>query len=158
MTKSFGALVTSINRYVAVLSITLLGFAVLLSQAVPAAAGSRGIDASCSFVSSTRLQCDFPGLSPAFNAEIRYVSGHCSSTGVAYNLQELQILAMPPSGSLTAVAYHVAGNRASVAGVANAAAIVAIFVQLNTTFSALIDLAPAPTGTTSCTASISATF
>ena len=65
---------------------------------------------------------------------------------------------MPPSGSSTAVAYQVAGNRASVGGVVNAGAIVAIHVQLNTTSSALIDLVPAPTGTTSCTASISATF
>ena len=158
MRKPFDALVTSINRYVAVLSIILLGFAVLLSQPVPASAGSRAIDASCSFVSPTRLQCDFPGLSPSFNAEIHYVSAQCNSTGVAYNLQQLQILALPPSGSSTAVAYQVAGNRASVGSVANAAAIVAIFVQLNTTFSALIDLVPAPTGTTSCTASISATF
>jgi hypothetical protein len=158
MKKSFGDLVTSISRYVPFLSITLLGVAVLLSPAMPASAGSRGIDASCSFVSPTRLHCDFPVLSPSFNAEIHYVTAQCNSTGVAYNLQQLQILAMPPSGSSTDVAYQVAGNRASVAGVVNAAAIVAIHVQLNTTSSARIDLAPAPTGTTSCTASISATF
>jgi len=157
MKKSFGALVTSINRYVAVVSITLLGFAVLLSAAMPASAASRGLEASCSFVSSTRLQCDFPVLAANFNAEIHYVSVQCNSTGVAYNLQQLQILAIPPSGS-SAVPYQVAGNRASVAGVVNAAAIVAIHVQLNTTSSALIDLAPAPTGTTSCTVSISATL
>ena len=83
---------------------------------------------------------------------------HCSSTGVAYNLQQLQILAMPPSGSSTDVAYQVAGNRASVAGVVNAAAIVDIHVQLNTSPTAVIDLAPAPTGSTSCTASMTATF
>ena len=58
---------------------------------------------------------------------------------------------MPPSGSATAVAYQVAGNRASVAGVANAAAIVDIHVLLNTAPTAVIDLAPAPTGSTSCT-------
>src|ERR1700730_795673 len=158
MNKSLCALVTSRSRYVAVLSITLLGFAVLLSPVMPASAASRGIDASCSFVNSTRLHCDFPVLSSSFNAEIHYVTAQCNSTGVAYNLQQLQILAMPPSGSSTAVAYQVAGNRASVAGVVNSAAIVDIRVQLNTTSSAVIDLAPAPTGTTSCTASISATF
>jgi hypothetical protein len=158
MKKSLGALAASINRYVPVLSITLLGLVVLLSSAMPAAAGSRGISASCSFTSSTRLQCDFPVLSPAFNAEIHYATTQCSSTGVAFTIQQFQILATPPSGSSTPVAYQVAGNRASVAGVANAGAIVAIHVQLDTTTSALIDLSPAPTGTTSCTASISATF
>jgi hypothetical protein len=158
MNKSLRALVASRSRYVAVLSITFLGFALLLSQVMPASAASRGIDASCSFVSSTRLHCDFPVLSTSFNAEIHYVTAQCNSTGVAYNLQQLQILAIPPSGSSTAVAYQVAGNRASVAGVVNSAAIVDIRVQLNTTPSAVIDLAPAPTGTTSCTASISATF
>jgi hypothetical protein len=157
MKKLFGAPVTSITHCAAVLSIALPGFAVLLSP-MPAAAGSRGIDASCSFVSSTRLECDFPVLSPSFNGEIQYATAQCNSTGVAYNLQQFQILAMPPSGSSGAVSYQVAGNRASVAGAVNAAAIVAIHVQLNTTSSALIDLAPAPTGTTSCTASISAIF
>ena len=39
-------MVTSINRYVPVLSITLLGFAVLLSPAMPASAASRGLTAS----------------------------------------------------------------------------------------------------------------
>ena len=158
MKKSFSALVTSINRYGAVLSITLLGFAVLASSATPAAAASRGIEASCSFVSSTRLDCNFPIVSVNFNTEIHYVTVQCNSTGVAFNLQQLQILAIPPSASSTTVAYQVAGNRASVAGVANAAAIVDIHVQLNTTSSAVIDLAPAPTGTTSCTASITASF
>jgi hypothetical protein len=158
MKKSFSALVTSINRYGAVLSITLLGFAVLASSATPAAAASRGIEASCSFVSSTRLDCNFPIVSVNFNTEIHYVTVQCNSTGVAYNLQQLQILAMPPTGSSTPVAYQVAGNRASVAGVVNAAAIVDIHVQFNTAPSAVIDLAPAPTGTTSCTASMTATF
>ena len=158
MKKSFSALVTSINRYGAVLSITLLGFAVLASSATLAAAASRGIEASCSFVSSTRLDCNFPVVAANFNSEIHYITVQCNSTGVAFNLQQLQILAIPPSASSTTVAYQVAGNRASVAGVANAAAIVDIHVQLNTTSSAVIDLAPAPTGTTSCTASITASF
>jgi hypothetical protein len=158
MKKSSGALVPATNRFVAVPSIVLLGFAALLSPATPASAASRGVDASCSFVTPTRLTCDFPVLSATFNAEIHYVTVQCNSTGVAFNLQQLQILAIPPSGSSTTVAYQVAGNRASVSGVANAGAIVDIYVQLNTTSSAVIDLAPAPTGTTSCTASITATF
>jgi len=158
MKKSFGALDTSINRYVAVFSMILLGFAVLLSLAMPASAASRGIEAGCSFVSPTRLECNSPVLSSAFNAEIHYVSAQCNSTGIAFNLQQFQILATPPTGSLTSVAYEVAGNRPSVAGVVNAGTIVDIYVQLNTGPSALIDLFPAPTGTTSCTASISATF
>jgi hypothetical protein len=158
MNKSRGALVPSTNRFVAVPSIILLGFAALLSPITPASAASRGVDASCTFVTPARLTCDFPVLSASFNAEIHYVTVQCNSTGVAFNLQQLQILAVPPSGSSTTVAYQVAGNRASVAGVANAAAIVDIHVQLNTTSSAVIDLAPAPTGTTSCTASMTATF
>jgi hypothetical protein len=158
MKKSAGALVASIDRYILVLSITLLGFAVLSSSATPAAAASRGSSASCSFVTSTHLTCDFPVLSANFNAEIHYATVQCSSTGVAFNLQEFHIVAMPPSGSSTAVAYQVAGNRASVAGVVNAGAIVDIYVKLNTIPSAEIHLSPAPTGTTSCTASISATF
>jgi hypothetical protein len=157
MKKSHGGLAPSTNRLAAVLSITLLGFVILLSSAMPASAASRGVEASCTFVSTTRLTCDFPVLAVPFNAEIHYVTAQCNSTGVAFNLEQLQILAIPPGGGSTAVAYQVAGNRASVAGVANAAAIVDIHVQLNTTYSAVIDLAPAPTGTTSCTVSISAT-
>jgi hypothetical protein len=158
MKKSFGALVGSIDRYIPVLSITLLGFATLLSSAMPATAASRGESVSCSFVSSTRLTCDFPILSADFNTEIHYATVQCSSTGVAFNLQDFQIVATPPTGSSTAVAYQVAGNRASVGGVTNAGAIVDIFVKINTTPTALIDLAPTPTGTTSCTASITSTF
>lgn len=157
MKKSFGALVTSIKRYVPVLSITLLGFAALLSSAMPASAAVRGLTASCSFVSSTRLQCDFPVLTATYNAEIHYVSMQCTSTGGPFTLQQFQMLAIPPGGT-SDIAYQVAGNHGSVAGVVNAASIVEIFVQLNTTSSALIDLAPAPTGTTSCTASLSATL
>ena len=158
MNKSRVAVVPSTKRFVAVPSIVLLGFAALLSPITPALTASRGVDASCTFVTPTRLTCDFAVLSASFTAEIHYVTAQCNSTGGAFNLQQLQILAMPPSGSSTTVAYQVAGNRASVAGVANAAAIVDIHVQLNTTSSAVIDLSPAPTGTTSCTASITATF
>jgi hypothetical protein len=53
-------MVTSINRYLPVLSMTLLGFAALLSSAMPASAASQGRMASCSFSSPTRLQCNIP--------------------------------------------------------------------------------------------------
>jgi hypothetical protein len=149
-------MVTSINRYVPILSVTVLGVAVLLSPAVPALAASRGLTASCSFVSATRLQCNIPVLSVNYNAEIRYVSAQCTSTGVAYNLQEFQIVATPPSDPV--VGYQAAGNRASVSGVVNTAEIVSIHVKANTTSEALIDLAPAPGGTTGCTVSVSATY
>ena len=159
MKKCCGGLVPSTNPFAAVLAFALLGFAVLLSPVTPASAASRGVEANCSFVTSTRLNCNFSVVSATFNADIHYATVQCNSTGgVAYNLQQLQILAMPPSGSSTAVAYQVAGNRASVTGVVNAAAIVDIYVQLNTAPTAVIDLAPTPTGTTSCTASMTATF
>jgi len=148
---------TSISRYVAVLSITLLGFAALLLSAMPASAASLGLTASCSFVSTISLQCNIPVLSSEFNAEVHYVSAQCSSTGVAFNIKQFQISAIPPNAT-SDVAYQVAGNRASVAGIVNTGENVDIFVKVNTTSEALIDLAPAPTGTTSCTVSVSATY
>jgi hypothetical protein len=150
-------MVTSINRYLPVLSMTLLGFAALLSSAMPASAASQGRMASCVFSSPTRLHCDIPVIALNYNADIHYVSMQCTSTGVAYTLQQFQILAIPPNDT-SDVAYQVAGNRASVAGVVNSAGIVDIHVKANTTSSALIDLAPAPTGTTGCTVSVSATY
>jgi hypothetical protein len=116
-----------------------------LPPATPASAGTRGIGASYSFVTTSRLTCDFPVLSPSFNAEIHYVTVQCNSKRVAFNLQQLEVLAVPPSRSSTTVAYQAARNRSSVAGVADTAVIVDIHVQLNTTFSAVIDLAPART-------------
>lgn len=152
-------MVASINRYVAVSSITLLGVVALLSSAMPASAASLGLTASCSFVSTTRLQCNIPVFSAGFNAQIHYVSEQCNSTSATYNLQQLQIVALPPNTNVSSdVAYQVAGNRASVAGVVNTAEIVDIPVRANTTSEALIDLAPAPGGTTSCTISVSATI
>jgi hypothetical protein len=159
MKISFCALVTSISRCVAIPSIMLSGFAVVLLAPTPASAASRGEEASCSFTSATRLQCGFPVVSAAFNAEIHYVTVQCNSTGASgYNLQEFQILATPVTGSATAIPYQVAGNRASVGGVVNAGAIVDIHVLVNTAPSAVIDLAPAPTGTTSCTVSMTVIF
>ena len=149
-------MVTLIKRYVPVLSIILLGFAILMAPALPASAASRGLTASCSFVSTTRLQCNLPILTANYNAEIHYVSMQCAGTGLAFTLQQFQILAIPPNDT-SDVPYQVAGNRASVAGVVNSAEIVSIHVKANTTSSALIDLVTAPMGT-NCTVSISATF
>jgi hypothetical protein len=157
MNKSVGALVTSINCYVTGLSITLLSFTALLSSAMSASAASRGFTASCSFVSATRQNCNIPVLSANFNAEIHFVSMQCTGTVVPVTLQQFKILAVPPNDT-SDVAYQVAGNRASVGGVVTAEAITSIHVKLNTTSSAVIDFAPAPSGTTSCTVSISATF
>ena len=157
MKQFFGTLVTSKNRYLSVLSITVLGVVVLLSSALPASAASRGLETTCSFLTATRLKCSFPVLTPTFNAEIHYATVQCSSTGAAFNIQQFQIEATPPNGT-SSIPYQVAGNRASVSGVANAGAIVDIHVQLNTLVDALIDLAPAPGGTTQCTASISASL
>lgn len=150
-------MIASINRYVAVLSITLLGVAALLSWATPASASALGLTESCSFTTATRTQCNIPVLSTQFNSNIHYVTAQCTSTGVAFNLKQVQILAIPPNGAAV-VAYQVAGNRASAGGVANAGAIVDIFVKINTTSEALIDFAAAPTGTTSCTVSLTATY
>jgi hypothetical protein len=147
----------SINRYVLILSITLLSLTVLLFSAMPASAASRGLTASCSFVSATRQSCNIPVLTPNFNAEIHFVSMQCTGTVVAVTLQQFQILAIPPNDT-SDVAYQVSGNRVSVGGVVNAEAIVSIHVKLNTTSSALIDFSPAPAGATSCTVSVSATF
>lgn len=147
----------STNRYVVVLSLTLLGCAAVLSSAKPASAAAVGLSASCSFVTTSHLQCNIPVLSSEFNAEIHYVSAQCSSTGVTFNMQQFQISAIPPNGTADVV-YQVAGNRASVAGVVNTAEIVDIPVKIDTTSVALIELAPAPTGTTSCTVSVSAAY
>jgi hypothetical protein len=148
----------SINRYtLLILSITLVSFIILLSSAIPVSAASRGLTASCSFVSATRQSCNIPVLSANFNAEIHFVSMQCTGTVVPVTLQQFQILAIPPNDT-SDVAYQVAGNRASVAGVVNAEAIVSIHVKLNTTSSALIDFSPAPAGATSCAVSVSATL
>jgi hypothetical protein len=150
-------MVASIKRYVAVLAIPLLGFAALLSGAPPASAAALGLTASCTFPSTTVAQCNIPVMSTEFNSEIHYVSAQCSSTGVAFNLKQLEVLAIPPNGTAD-VAYQSAGNRASEGGVANTAEIVDIYVKTDTTSEVLIQFAAAPTGTTSCTVSLTATY
>jgi hypothetical protein len=146
----------SVKRYVGVFAFSLLGFSALLASAKPAAADGIGVTAACSFPATTLAQCNIPVLSTEFNAEVHYVTVQCNSTGVAFNLKQAQILAIPPNGSAD-VAYQFAGNRASVAGVANAASNVDVYVKINTTSAVQIDFNVAPTGTTSCTASLTAT-
>jgi hypothetical protein len=150
-------MIASMKRYVAVLAISLLGFAVLLSWATPASAASLGLTAACPFATTTRAECTFPVLSAVFNAEINYFSVQCNSTGVAFNLKEVQIVANPPNGA-SDVFYQVAGNHASVSGVANAQSNVQIYVKVNTTSLVLIDFNIPPTGATSCTASLSGIY
>jgi hypothetical protein len=148
-------MIVSLKRYATGLAACLLGFAVLLSWATPALAVEVGVSAACPFTTATHAECTFPALSTVFNSEIHYVAAQCNSTGVAFNLTQFQIAAIPP-GAAGLVYYQVSGNRASVAGVANTASNVAIYVKINTTTYATIDFAAAPTGATSCTASLSA--
>jgi len=75
---------------VAVLSIVLAAGAALLTPTMSASAASRGFEATCSFISATRLQCGFPILASTYNAEIHYFSAQCNSTGVAFNLQHFR--------------------------------------------------------------------
>jgi hypothetical protein len=150
-------MVASINRCVAVLAVTLLGVGALLASAAPASAAALAVTAGCSFTTTTRAECNIPVLSAEFNSEIHYVTAQCTSTGVAFNIKQLQVLAIPPNGTAD-VAYQTAGNRASVGGVSNTGEIVDIYVKINTTSEALIDFAAAPSGTTSCTVSLTATF
>jgi|SRR5271163_94468 len=150
-------MIASTSRYVAALAVCLLGFAALLASAAPAPAASLGLTASCSFPSTTVAQCNIPVLTTEFNSEIHYVAAQCNSTGVAFNLKQLEILAIPPNGTAD-VAYQFAGNRGSVGGVANTAEIVDLYVKTDTTSEVLIDFAAAPSGTTSCTVSLTATY
>lgn len=150
-------MIASISRHTTALAVSLLGFAALLFWSTPAPAAAVGLTATCSFTSTSRAQCNIPVLSAQFNSDVHYITAQCNSTGVAFNLKQVQILAIPPNGTAD-VAYQAAGNPASVGGVANAGAIVDIFVKINTTSEALIDFSAAPTGTTSCTVSLTATY
>jgi len=150
-------MIASMKRYVAVLAISLLGFAVLLSWATPASAASLGLTAACPFTTTTRAECNIPVLSAVFNAEINYFTAQCNSTGVAFNLKEVQIVANPPNGA-SDVFYQAGGNRGSVGGVANTQSNIQIYVKVNTTSLVLIDFAAAPTGVTSCTVSLSGIY
>jgi hypothetical protein len=149
-------MVTSIIRRVVVPAIPALSFAACLAPAAPASAAALAVSASCTH-SGTRATCNIPVLSATFNSNIHYITAQCNSTGVAFDLKQIQVLAIPPN-STADVSYQVAGNRASAGGVANAGAIVDIYVKINTTSQVLIDFAAAPTGTTSCTASLTVTY
>jgi len=153
-------MITSTSRYAAALSMTVSGFIVLLYSAMPASAASFGLISTCSFAMN-QWTCSFPILSSDYNAEINYVTAQCtSSASSSFNLQQLEVSAIPPNES-SPVLYYVAGNHgsavSSVANIANAGAIVAIHVKLKTAPDVSIELAPATAGTT-CTASISGTF
>jgi hypothetical protein len=151
------AMILSISRRFAALAIAILGFAACLIWAAPVSAAGLGVTASCSFTTTTHAQCNIPVWSTDFNVDVHYVTAQCSSnTGIAFNLKQIAISAISPNGAAD-ITYQVAGNRPSVGGVANAGAIVDIFVKINTTSQALIDFAAAPTGTTRCTVSLTAT-
>ena len=151
-------MIASVTRVAVALSLALLGFVLLISSTVQASAAALGLEAACPFSTATHAQCNFPVLVGAYDAEINYYTVQCNSTGAtAYNIQQAQILAIPPNGAAD-VAYQVAGNRASVVGVANAAGIVNIRLKKGTVSSITIDLSIAPGGTTSCSASITALF
>jgi hypothetical protein len=154
------AMIKSANRLhqVGGLSVTVLGFVALLASALPAAAAGVGLTESC-VVSGTGAQCELPALSSQYDAEIHYVSAACasSSTGAAYNLQQLTIMAIPPNGS-SDIAYQTAGNRGSVNGVVNTAEIVDIHVKVKTKPVAVFSLFPAPGGTTKCSVSITYSY
>ena len=150
-------MIASTKRNASVVTASVLGFVGLLAWAPPASAAAVGETASCTFPMTTTAQCNFPVLSATFNAEIHYVTVQCSSTGVAYNLKDVEVLAIPPQAT-SDVTYEMAGNRPSVAGIANAGAIVDIHVKANTTSEILIGFSVVPTGTTTCTASLTATF
>ncbi len=151
-------MISSTKRYSFALAVSLLGFVALLTWTTPASAAASGFTYRCSVSSATRQQCDFPVISAAFNSEIHYVTVQCdNSTAVAFNLRDVQISAIPPGGSGD-VTFQMAGNRVSVGSVANAAAIVDVYVKINTAPTVLIDFSSAPSGTTICTASLTATY
>lgn len=151
-------MIASTKRYAGVVGASVLGFGALLTWATPAPAAAVGETASCTFPTTTTAQCNFPVLSASYNAEIHYVTVQCSSTGATvYNLKEVEVLAIPPQATGD-VGYEMAGNRGSVAGVANVGAIVDIYVKANTTSVIDIDFSVVPSGTTTCTASLTATY
>ena len=135
--------------------LTGLGFGLAVALAyVPAAiAAGYGDTATCTAVNSNRFQCNFP--STTSTRTIQYVSMQCGSTGTAYSLQEFQFLATPPNQT-TEVAYQIQiSNQASLGGVVSAGHPAVIYVRPAYAPKALIDLTPAPTGTTQCTVSFS---
>jgi hypothetical protein len=136
-----------------------LGLALLVTFAArPASAGFVAVGASseCTVVNPNRFQCNFPTLSANQTTVVQYVSMQCGSTGTsAFSLQEFQFLPTPPDTS-SEVAYQIPlTNQPSLGGVVTAGARVTLYVAAGTSPRALIDMTPAPSGSTQCTASIS---
>ncbi len=134
-----------------------LGLAVLL-WAIPAPAApfeAFGESSTCFVVNPNRFQCNFPTLTTALNVE--YVSMQCGTTGIAFSLVQFQFLVTPPNSN-SEIAYQIPiANQASLAGNVNAGSPVSLFPRAGFAPRALIDLSPAPTGSTQCTVSISGT-
>jgi hypothetical protein len=132
--------------------------AVAILWAVPAfAVSGAGVSASCSVVNPNRYECIFAAFSTSATVEIQYASMQCGSTGNSFSLQEFQVLTTPP-GSSSQVAYQIpVTNQASLGGVVTAGSPVTLYAKAGIGASALIDLSPAPTGTTQCTVSLSLT-
>ena len=142
-----------------------LALAVLLS-AIPATADADdashglGVEAStaastCSVVNPNRFQCNFAAFA-ATDVKIQYVAMQCGSTGTPFSLQEVQVLATPPK-STSEVSYQIPlTNQASLGGLVSAGSPVTIYAKAKSGARALIDLTPAPTGSTQCSVSLSA--
>jgi hypothetical protein len=133
--------------------------AILLS-ALPAFAASHqvGVSSSCVVVNPKRFQCNFPTLVGARTLELQYASMQCGSTGNAFSLQEIQVLTTPPN-SASEVAYQIPiTNQPSLGGVVSAGSPVKLYAKAGNQPRALIDLTPAPTGSTQCTLSLSGEF
>jgi len=149
---------------VSVFSISL-GLAVVLS-AIPASAEKQfegvkqfGLMSTCDVVNPNRLQCNFPAASRT--VQIQYVSMQCGSTGGKISLDLFQLLAVPPNNTTLELAYQIPiTNQTSLGGgdvgnTVSAGSPVTVYVTANSEPRALIDLTPAPSGTTQCTVSVS---
>jgi len=138
-----------------------LGLAVSLS-AIPAKADSQGRGASastaastCSLVNPNRFQCNFANFAVT-EVKIQYASMQCGSTGTAaFSLQEFQVLTTPPN-STSEIGYQIPiFVQPNLGGVVNTGSAVTIYAKANSGARALIDLDPAPNGTTQCSVSLS---
>lgn len=140
-----------------------MGLAVLIpsisASAQPASARFEpekqlGLTSTCDFVNPNRLQCNFPAIKRT--AQIQYVSMQCGSTGGQFSLQLFQFLATPPNNTTSELAYQIPiSNQPSLGGVVSDGSLVSIYVAANLAPRALIDLIPAPSGSTQCTVSVS---
>jgi hypothetical protein len=139
---------------------------IVLLSAIPATADADddadgiGVEAStaastCFLVNPNRFQCNFAAFATT-HVKIQYVAMQCGSTGKPFSLQEVQVLTTPPR-STSEVSYQIPlTNQASLGGVVSAGSPVTIYAKANSGARALIDLTPAPTGSTQCSVSLSA--